>query len=119
MKFLGFDVVPGLGWVVVSFRVAAVLYLLLGGFLTVLLIIILLKSVENVDYSLFIVVSVVSFIMVVVTEVVIYGLRKKKFWAWVGAIMLSALYIPSIFLPLGVIALCGLLTKDVRKNYLH
>ena len=42
-------------------------------------------------------------------EIVVQALNRGKFWAWVAGLCLSGLYIPSLFLPLGVMGLIGLL----------
>jgi hypothetical protein len=61
----------------------------------------------------------VIILMIGITELIIYGLKRKSFYAWVGGIMLSGLYIPSLYLPLGVLALVGLLNENVRSEFLH
>lgn len=50
-------------------------------------------------------------------EIVVRELKKQKFWAWIAGICLSGLYIPSIFFPLGVMGLIGLLDGEVRAAF--
>lgn len=50
-------------------------------------------------------------------EIVVRGLDRGKFWAWVAALCISGLYIPSLFLPLGLMALIGLLDQDTRAAF--
>lgn len=46
-------------------------------------------------------------------EFVIYNLKLHKRWAWITAIVLAILNICSIFFILGIVALVGLLSKEV------
>jgi hypothetical protein len=48
---------------------------------------------------------------------IINGLYKKKRWAWIAALILACVYFTSIFLPLGAIALIGLLNSDVTSEF--
>lgn len=52
-------------------------------------------------------------------EVVLRGLAQKKYWAWVAALCVAGLYIPSIFLPFGVMVLVGLLDRQVQAEFLR
>jgi len=45
------------------------------------------------------------------------GLKKRRRWAWLGAIIIGGLYAPSICLPFGVVLLYGMLQKDVRQAF--
>jgi hypothetical protein len=55
--------------------------------------------------------------IVVFIEVVIRNLKQQKFWAWVVALCLSGLYVPSAFLPLGIMGLIGLLDPETRAAF--
>jgi hypothetical protein len=50
-------------------------------------------------------------------EFVIYGLHRRKFWAWVAGLCIFGLYVPSLFLPLGAIGLWGLLDSGSRAEF--
>jgi len=51
-------------------------------------------------------------------EIVIKNLKNNQFWAWVAAVIICGLYIPSLFIILGIIGLKGLLDKEVRKEFI-
>jgi len=53
----------------------------------------------------------------VFVEIVVQSLKRRKFWAWVAGLCLSGLYIPSLFLPLGVMGLIGLLDPAARAAF--
>ena len=63
------------------------------------------------------VLAVISLALVVGVEFVAYGLRKRKFWAWVAGLCIFGLYVPSLFLPLGAFGLWGLLAPESRKEF--
>ncbi len=44
-------------------------------------------------------------------------LERKRFWAWVAALILFALQLGSWLLPLGVLGLWGLLTKGTLSEF--
>lgn len=50
-------------------------------------------------------------------EVLMAGLRKRRFWAWIVGIIVSGVYVPSVFLPLGALGLWGLLAAGSRKAF--
>ena len=50
-------------------------------------------------------------------EVVAWGLRNRKFWAWIAGLIVFALYVPSLFIPLGVLGLMGLLNEASRREF--
>jgi hypothetical protein len=50
-------------------------------------------------------------------EFVAFGLRQRKFWAWVAGLCIFGLYVPSAFLPLGAFGLWGLLDEGSRKEF--
>jgi hypothetical protein len=53
----------------------------------------------------------------VFVEIVVRALNRRKFWGWVAGLCLSGLYIPSLFLPLGVMGLVGLLDPASRAAF--
>jgi len=50
-------------------------------------------------------------------EVVAYGIRKRRFWAWIAGLIIFGIYLPSLFLPLGVLGLWGLLAASSRVEF--
>lgn len=50
-------------------------------------------------------------------EVVALGLRRRRFWAWIAGLCIFALFVPSPFLPLGVLGLWGLLAQGSRAAF--
>ena len=61
---------------------------------------------------------IVAVMGVVPAFVAAWGLGKGKKWAWFVALILGAMYVPSICFPVGGIILYGLLQDDVRKAFL-
>jgi Ca2+/Na+ antiporter len=51
-----------------------------------------------------------------VPEIAALGIRRRRFWGWVLGIILFALYVPSLFLPLGAFGLWGLLDAGSRAE---
>ena len=60
--------------------------------------------------------GVFSLVVGVFVEVVIRALKRRKYWSWIAGICLSALYISSIFMILGIIMLINLL-KDKSRTF--
>jgi Kef-type K+ transport system membrane component KefB len=54
---------------------------------------------------------------VIFLEMVIVYLKRRRYWAWVAGIIIGGLFIPSLFLPFGVMILVGLLHEDSRKAF--
>ena len=50
-------------------------------------------------------------------EFIAAGLRRRRYWAWVVGIIVSGIYVPSLFLPLGALGLWGLLAAGSRKAF--
>ena len=50
-------------------------------------------------------------------EVIAHGIKKRRFWAWVAGLCIFAVYLPSIFLPLGGLGLWGLLDAGSRAEF--
>ncbi len=58
----------------------------------------------------------VSVGLVVFIELVIRALRRGAYWSWIAGICLTGVYLPSLFLPLGVFMLVGLLDDDTKEH---
>lgn len=50
-------------------------------------------------------------------EATVWGLKKRKFWAWVAGLCLCAIYSLSVLLPLGALGLWGLLASGSRRDF--
>ena len=55
--------------------------------------------------------------LAILSRLVIRGLRDDRRWAFKTGIVLFVLYLPSWFLPLGVVGLLGLLSKGSRMRF--
>lgn len=56
-------------------------------------------------------------IQVGITEWTRHHLMLGKYWAWMTSVCTFALYIPSLFLPLGIWGMMCLLDKEVRGQF--
>jgi hypothetical protein len=50
-------------------------------------------------------------------EVIAYGVVQRRRWAWIAGVGLFATFVPSVFLPLGVLGLWGLLDCKTREEF--
>lgn len=50
-------------------------------------------------------------------QFIIRGLKKTKYWAWIAGLIITGLYIPSLFIILGIIGILGLLDKSVIDEF--
>ncbi|HUP22797.1 MAG TPA: hypothetical protein VNB06_07640 [Thermoanaerobaculia bacterium] len=55
--------------------------------------------------------------LAVLASGVAWGLRRRQTWAWIAGLCLFAIYVPSLFLPLGVMGLWGLLDPSTRAQF--
>ncbi|GEM_PF-5136446 len=115
---------PGrLRLVVVCFRISTVLYILLGLFAIVgpTFLIPSLPPEEAAVAGIFVIFGLifglVSIGIAIGVEVVVWYLKQLRYWAWVTAIVISALYLTSIFLPLGILGLLGLLDAETQAAF--
>jgi hypothetical protein len=60
---------------------------------------------------------IVCMAMAVGIEFVVASLHRRRFWAWVVGLCIFALYASSLFLPLGVLGLWGLLNPGSRAEF--
>lgn len=56
-------------------------------------------------------------VLVVGIEVVVWGLTKRKFWAWVAGLCIFGLYAPSLFIILAGFGFWGLLDPGSRREF--
>ncbi len=100
-------------------NISVVLYTVLGFIYAILRYFGLSASVNSSSTDYIIWISIILFFLAFITVImfVIGGLRKNKVWAWVAALVFSILYTFSLFLPLGLVGLYGLLHKDTRRSF--
>jgi len=104
---------PKLNKTIIVLHISAVIYFLLGIALLTLTIL-----PRYIPYGALLLIALVSIAIGVFVEIIIKGLKDNKFWAWVAGLIISGLYVPSLFIILGIIGLIGLLDKEVRKDFL-
>ncbi|NJN59278.1 MAG: hypothetical protein HC879_18150 [Leptolyngbyaceae cyanobacterium SL_5_9] len=112
-----------LGITIVCFHISAALYVLLGIGLAIFFGFIATQPASPEEYSiavqplgifLGVFTLIFSFLLAAGVEVVVWGLRKLKYWAWIVGIVICALYITSAFVILGGLGLWGLLDSDTQ-----
>ena len=62
-------------------------------------------------------VAVMCAVFALLIEATVWGLKKRKFWAWVVGLCLCAVYTLSVLLPLGALGLWGLLASGSRRDF--
>lgn len=103
--------------VTVPIHISAVLYFLIG---LAGLVIVFFPFVNDNNVNLVFLritwgfMSLLCFGIIIFLEIVIKNIKKGKFWAWVAAICIAGLYIPSLFFLLGIIMLIGLMKQEVK-----
>ncbi len=111
---------------IICLHIAAISYLLIFGYL--IFHFLNLPKIDVLDQELTVMLkNITSFYIIIISaclglailnEVVAKALEKRKFWGWVGGIILFALYIPSPLFPIGGFGLWALLTHNSRKIFL-
>lgn len=99
----------------VCLHISAVLYAILG-FLALAALVIPEVRLE-VEPVVSVALLILCFVLIVVIEVVAKGLRRRRYWAWVAGLCIFAIYLPSLFLPLGALGLWGLLSPGSRVSF--
>lgn len=61
---------------------------------------------------------IVAIALSVFTVFIVDGLKKQKLWAWVSALSIFLLALPSFALPAAVIGILSLLDVEVRTSFL-
>ena len=107
---------PTLNKVFIAFHISAVIYFLLGLVVCAVVPVVAFYSGSMGLGELIIIVGLGGFsiLLGVGVEVVIWHLKKGKSWAWIAGICIAGIYIPSGFMPLGIIALLGLLETESK-----
>jgi hypothetical protein len=103
-----------IGMAIVCLHISAVLYFLLGGAFAALFFV-AEDTPEGTIVAILMMVVCLAFIIGI--EFVAYGLKKRKFWAWIAALCIFGLYVPSLFLPLGALGIWGLLDAGSREQF--
>jgi hypothetical protein len=101
---------------ILAIRISTVIYFLIG---IVFLILAFVVPPDTEGWSKWMGFFMAGFCVpfIIFLEVLIIYLRKRKFWAWVAGLIVGALYAPSLFLPLGVMILIGLLSESSRNEF--
>jgi hypothetical protein len=99
----------------VCLHISALLYVVLGiGFYF------LLNSLAEEDResaAAGIVFAVFCFTLAVVVETIAWGIRRRYYWAWILGVGTFALYVPSIFMPLGILGVWWLMDDSSRAEF--
>jgi len=103
------------GLAIVCLHISAVAYVLFGVFL--LLLPRLIETSESYGSGLAVFMLLFCLALAAGVEVLVVGLKKRRFWAWIVGIIVSGTYVPSLFLPLGALGLWGLLAAGSRKSF--
>lgn len=99
---------------IICLHISTVLYVLV----TIILGFILCSGVGLETNIIMILMAAISLFMIIFIEIVVFNLKKYRFWAWVTGIALCGLYIPSIFIVLGGLGLWGLLDNETREKFI-
>ena len=102
----------------IALHISTVLYVLIALALVVIYFYIPNVRVNDpIAYDLFVFLTPICIAMAIGVEFVAWGIRHRKYWAWVAGLCIFATYIPSLFLPLGVFGMWGLLDSGSRCAY--
>ena len=108
-----------LGKTIIVLHISTVVYVLSGILLLILPFLLPNIPEEGTFLTIMLVfMALFSIAIGIFVEIVIKSLKNNKFWAWVAGLIICGLYIPSLFIVLGIIGLIGLLDRDVRKDFL-
>jgi len=103
----------------ICLHISVVLYLLIAIGAVVFCVFFPADDVEEavVLYVAFIAMAVLCLLLAAGIEIVVGGLKGRKFWAWVVGLIIFGLYLPSLFFPLGALGLWGLLDSGSRRAF--
>jgi len=106
--------------ITIPLHISTALYVLIMCVFPALLMLVPMDGLSEEDRFLFkwlaIGVPVMSLPLIIFIEIVAYQLKKGRFWAWIAAICLAALYLPSLFFFLGIPMFIGLFHDEVREH---
>jgi hypothetical protein len=100
---------------IVCLHISAVAYVLFGIFL--LLLPRLVETSESYGSGFAVFFLLFCLALAAGIEILVIGLKRRRFWAWIIGIIVSGMYVPSLFLPLGTLGLWGLLAAGSRKSF--
>jgi hypothetical protein len=101
-----------IGMAIACLHISAVLYLVVG-----LAMFPLLAGEDDSATAMASAWFLLCLMMTVGVEFTVYGLKRRRFWGWVAGICIFAMYLPSLFLPLGALGLWGLLDEGSRRQF--
>lgn len=104
-----------IGMAIVCLHISAVIYLLLGVLMFPLFS--AMPEMEGMATPFAVGMLVFCALLAIGIEVVVAGLKRRKFWAWVAGLVIFGLYLPSLFLPLGAFGMWGLLDKGSQAQF--
>ena len=108
---------PGsLRWTTVSFHVSAVIFFLCG--LSLFVFDATFPGSDGATLAAKVILGVLGLGFIVLAfgvEVLVSRLKTARKWAWFVGLLLAILYAVSLFLPLGVFGLIGLLSERTRR----
>ena len=100
---------------IICLHISAAAYVLFGVFL--LLLPRLVETSEGYSSGLAVFLLLFCLALAVGVEFLVLGLRRRRFWAWIAGLIVSGIYVPSLFLPLGALGLWGLLAAGSRNAF--
>ena len=74
-------------------------------------------SAPGVQAIVFGAIAVFCLLLAVIPEIAVWGIHRRRFWAWILGLIIFAIYVPSLFLPLGAFGLWGLLDAGSRAEF--
>jgi hypothetical protein len=105
----------------ISLHIGAVIYALLGIGALALLPFLLSQTTDPTDrwvtVAMLLFLVVFSLGLAAASEAIVWGLGRRRTWAWVAGLCVFGLYVPSLFLPLGALGLWGLLDPGSRALF--
>lgn len=110
-----------LKYVTIPLRFSSIIYLLIGLLYGAALLFVPKESwdMPQDEFIIIAVTGVLTLVFcaacVIFIELTISFLKKGAYWAWIAAICLAGLYLPSIFILFGVFMLIGLLDNEVKE----
>jgi hypothetical protein len=100
---------------IVCLHISAAAYVLVGLFLLVLPRFV--ETSEAYGSGLAVFLLLLCLALAVAVEIPAFGLKKRRNWAWIAALIVCGIYVPSLFLPLGALGLWGLLSSGSRQAF--
>jgi type II secretory pathway pseudopilin PulG len=107
---------------IVPLHIGAVIYVVLAlGVLAVVALVMLPDTTDPqermISLLVFGLVALMCLGIAALSEVVVWGLGRRRMWAWIAGLCIFAMYVPSLFFPLGALGLWGLLDPGSRALF--